>query len=137
MPWATQRETIAGVKPLILIAAGALILGAGVSAQTVPELLLQERDYSVLSGDVFEASGGSCPTAAARSRPLPTPRREAHSTEAVERPHPPTSNPRGMARRAVPLLGFRLGHHRPAALAERPRTRTPTLAIIHGGSANW
>lgn len=127
------------MKPLIPLVAGALILGVGLSAQTVPELLSHERDYSVLPADLFETLGWALPD-------------RGRAVKAIADAAPGGAfDPRRLERAPSTELGYRAAWHvvryRYYGLdwditglqlsPNAPEPGLPTLAIIHGGSANW
>ena len=121
------------------IVAGALMLGGALSAETVPELLSQERDHAVLAADEFEGLGW----------PLPD---GGRAVKAIADAAPGGAfDPRRLEKAAPGDLGYRAAWHvvryRYYGLdwditglhlsPNNPEPGLPTLAIIHGGSANW
>ena len=125
------------MKHPLLILAGVLVLGVGLSAQTVAGLLSEGRDYSALGGDTFETLGWELPD-------------RGRAVKAIADAAPGGAfDPRRLQQ--LSDLGYRATWHVVryryygldwdiTGLQLSPNTAEPglpTVAIINGGSANW
>lgn len=127
------------VKRLIVPLAAALVLGAGPADQQVAELLSQDRGYSALASQAFETLGWDLPDGGRTVKALA----DASPGGAVD--------PKELERARSVDVGYRATWHvlryayygldwHITGLQLTPNTPDPglpTLAIIHGGSANW
>lgn len=115
------------------------LLGAMLTAQQVPDLLLHDRPYAALSAQVFETLGWDLPDAGRTVKTIA----DAAAGGAFD--------PRQLEKARAADLGYTARWHvlryRYYGLdwditglhltPTRPEPGLPTLAIIHGGSANW
>src|SRR3990167_5057007 len=116
-----------------------LILGASLAAQNVLDLLSQDRDYAVLPGQTFETLGWDLPEG-------------GRTVKAIADAAPGGAfDPQQLERAREAGLGYRAGWHilryhyygldwdttGLQLTPSKPEPGLPTLAIIHGGSANW
>jgi hypothetical protein len=127
------------VKTHITLLVAAIAVGASVADQKVPELLTQDRQYSVLPGDVFDSFGWDLPDGGQHVKALA----DAAPGGAFD--------PRQLEKIRPADLGYRaqwqVVRYKQYGLdwditglqltPVTPEPGLPTLAIIHGGSANW
>lgn len=115
------------------------MLGASLAAQNVPDLLSQDRDYAVLPGRTFETLGWDLPDL-------------GRTVKAIADAAPGGAfDPKQLERARAADLGYRAAWHilrysyygldwditGLQLTPSKPEPGLPTLAIIHGGSANW
>jgi pimeloyl-ACP methyl ester carboxylesterase len=127
------------VKAHITLLVAAIAVGASVADQKIPELLTQDREYSVLPGDVFDTFGWDLPDGGQHVKALA----DAAPGGAFD--------PRQLEKIRPADLGYRarwqVVRYKQYGLdwditglqltPVSPEPGLPTLAIIHGGSANW
>ena len=127
------------MRRLLSIVAGALILGAALSAQTVAGLLSEDREYSALNGDTFETLGWDLPD-------------RGRTVKAIADAAPGGAfDPRRLEKAPSAALGYRATWHVVRyryyglewditglhLIPNATDPGLPTVAIINGGSANW
>jgi pimeloyl-ACP methyl ester carboxylesterase len=123
----------------LTLLAGALILSAALAAQTVPQLLSEDRNYSVLPGDVFETLGWNLPDGGRTVRALA----DAAPGGAFDPKQLERARPADLGYRAAwhvvryPYYGLDWDITGLQLTPNAPEPGLPTLVIIHGGSANW
>jgi pimeloyl-ACP methyl ester carboxylesterase len=127
------------VRTLLSVVGVALVLGMGLSAQAIGRLLFEERDFSVVPADVFQALGWELPD-------------RGRAVKAIADAAPGGAfDPRRLERIPAADLGYRATWHvvryryygldwditglQLSPNAVQPGL--PTVAIINGGSANW
>ena len=126
-------------KILIAVLLAAFTLGAKLAAQQVPELLSQDRTYSALPEQTFDTLGWDLPDGGRTVKAIA----DAAAGDAFD--------PRQLEKARPADLGYQARWHvlryryygldwDITGLQLTPTTREPglpTLAIVHGGSANW
>ena len=127
------------MKAHITLFLAALAVGASVADQKIPELLAQDREYSVLAGDVFDTFGWDLPDGGRHVKAL------------ADGAPGGAFDPRQLEKIRPADLGYRarwqVVRYKQYGLdwditglqltPITPEPGLPTLAIIHGGSANW
>ena len=127
------------MKAHIALLSAAIAVGANVADQKIPELLSQDRAYSVLPGGVFDAFGWDLPDGGRHVKAL------------ADTAPGGAFDPRQLEKIAPADLGYRarwqVVRYKQYGLdwditglqltPSRPEPGLPTLAIVHGGSANW
>ena len=127
------------MKAHIALFAAAIAVGASAADPEIADLLAQDRPYSVLPGNVFDTFGWDLPDGGWHVKALA----DAAPGGAFD--------PRQLEKIAPADLGYRakwqVVRYRQYGLdwditglqltPVRPDPALPTLAIIHGGSANW
>ncbi len=127
------------MKAHIALFVAAIALDANTADRRVPELLQQDREYSVLPSDVFETLGWDLPDGGRHVKAL------------ADAAPGGSFDPRQLESIRSADLGYRARWHvlryKQYGLdwditglqltPVNPEPGLPTLAIIHGGSANW
>jgi hypothetical protein len=127
------------MKALIALFVAAIALDVNTADRRIPELLRQDRAYSVLPGDVFATLGWELPDGGRHVQALADAARDG------------SFDPRQLESIRSADLGYRARWHvlryKQYGLdwditglqltPVKPEPGLPTLAIIHGGSANW
>ena len=127
------------MKPFIALAAGALVLAAGLASAQGTDLLSQDRPYAALPAQAFESLGWDLPDG-------------GRTVKAIADAAPGGAfDPRQLAQASPAALGYRATWHvlrysrygldwditGLQLTPNAPQPGLPTLAIVHGGSANW
>jgi hypothetical protein len=127
------------MKTYLALAFAAIALDVTVADRKIAELLSQDRDHSVLAGDVFDTFGWELPDGGRHVKALA----DAAPGGAFD--------PRQLERLAPADLGYRAAwrvvRYKQYGLdwditglqltPVKAEPGLPTLAIVHGGSANW
>lgn len=121
------------------LAAGTLVLAAGLASAQGTDLLSQDRPYAALAAPVFESLGWDLPDG-------------GRTVKAIADAAPGGAfDPRQLSQASPAALGYRATWHvlrysrygldwditGLQLTPNAPQPGLPTLAIVHGGSANW